>query len=239
MPKIMLSIRNLCVDYDGIVALDTVSIDAPDAAVTALIGANGAGKTTLLKTISGLLHPSSGEITFESLSLLGEKPERIVGRGISHVPEGRGLFPVLSVRDNLMTGAHLRRDKGGIKTDLDKVYSYFPVLKDRRHQLAKNLSGGQQQMLAIGRGIMANPKFFLFDEPSVGLAPLIVEEVLNTIKDISVNEKRGVVLVEQNANLALRIADRTYVLEMGKVVLEGTGQSVAEDPRIRKAYLGL
>ena len=235
----MLSIKNLCVDYDGIVALDGVSIDAPDAAVTTLIGANGAGKTTLLKTISGLLQPSSGEITFESLSLLGEKPEAIVGRGISHIPEGRGLFPALSVHDNLLTGAHLRRDKDGIKADLNKVYSYFPVLKDRSRQLAKTMSGGQQQMLAIGRGIMANPKFYLFDEPSVGLAPLVVEEVLNTIKNISVNEKRGVVLVEQNANLALRIAEKSYVLEMGTVVLEGTGRSVAEDPRIRKAYLGL
>ena len=138
-----------------------------------------------------------------------------------------------------MSGAHLRRNKAEIRADLEKVYSYFPILKERRRQLAKNLSGGQQQMLAIGRGIMANPKFYLFDEPSVGLAPLIVQEVLNTIKDISINEKRGVILVEQNANLALAIAERAYVLEMGRVALQGTGQSVAEDPRVRKAYLGL
>lgn len=234
-----LSVKDLCVDYNGIVALDGVSIDAPDAAVTVLIGANGAGKTTLLKTISGLLHPSSGEIDYGSQSLLGIKPETIVGRGISHIPEGRGLFPFLSVYDNLMSGAHLRRNKVEIRSDLEKVYSYFPILKERRRQLAKNLSGGQQQMLAIGRGIMANPQFYLFDEPSVGLAPLIVQEVLNTIKEISNNEKRGVILVEQNANLALRIAERAYVLEMGKVALEGTGQSVANDPGIRKAYLGL
>ena len=235
----MLSVTDLCVDYNGIVALDGVTIEAPDSAVTVLIGANGAGKTTLLKTVSGLLSPSSGEIEFDSQSLLGMKPETIVGRGISHVPEGRGIFPILSVYDNLMTGAHLRRRKAEIRADLEKVYSYFPILKERRRQLAKNLSGGQQQMLAIGRGIMANPKFYLFDEPSVGLAPLIVQEVLNTIKDISINEKRGVILVEQNANLALAIAERAYVLEMGKVALQGTGQSVAEDPGVRRAYLGL
>ena len=235
----MLSVKDLCVDYNGIVALDGVTIEAPDSAVTVLIGANGAGKTTLLKIISGLLSPSSGEIEFESQSLLGVKPEMIVGRGISHVPEGRGIFPVLSVYDNLMTGAHLRRKKAEIRADLEKVYSYFPILKERRRQLAKNLSGGQQQMLAIGRGIMANPKFYLFDEPSVGLAPLIVQEVLNTIKDISINEKRGVILVEQNANLALAIAERAYVLEMGKVALQGTGRSVAEEPGVRRAYLGL
>lgn len=235
----MLSVKDLCVDYNGIVALDGLTIEAPDSAVTVLIGANGAGKTTLLKTISGLLSPSSGEIEFESQSLLGMKPEMIVGHGISHVPEGRGIFPILSVYDNLMTGAHLRRKKVEIRADLEKVYSYFPILKERRRQLAKNLSGGQQQMLAIGRGIMANPKFYLFDEPSVGLAPLIVQEVLNTIKDISINEKRGIILVEQNANLALAIAERAYVLEMGKVALQGTGRSVAEDPRVRRAYLGL
>ena len=235
----MLSVTDLSVDYNGIVALDGVSIEAPDSAVTVLIGANGAGKTTLLKTISGLLSPSSGEIEFDSQSLLGMKPETIVGRGISHVPEGRGIFPILSVYDNLMTGAHLRRNKADIRADLEKVYSYFPILRERRRQLAKNLSGGQQQMLAIGRGIMANPKFYLFDEPSVGLAPLIVQEVLNTIKNISINEKRGVILVEQNANLALAIAERAYVLEMGKVALQGTGRSVAEDPGVRRAYLGL
>ena len=235
----MLSVKGLCVDYNGIVALDEVSVDAPDAAITALIGANGAGKTTLLKTISGLLRPSSGEITFASQNLVGKKPETIVGYGISHVPEGRGLFPFLTVRDNLMTGAHLRRDTAGVKADLEKVYAYFPVLKERRHQLAKNLSGGQQQMIAIGRGIMANPKFYLFDEPSVGLAPLIVQEVMNTIKEISIKENRGVILVEQNASLALGIAEKAYVLELGKVVLEGTGRNVAEDPGVRKAYLGL
>lgn len=235
----ILSVSDLCVDYNGIVALDGVSLEASDASVTALIGANGAGKTTLLNTISGLLHPASGEITFASQSLLGRKPETIVALGISHVPEGRGVFPLLSVYDNLMTGAHLRRDRAGVKADLEKVYSYFPILEERRSQLARNLSGGQQQMLAIGRGIMSDPKFYLFDEPSVGLAPLIVQEVLNTIKEISINERRGVILVEQNANLALRIAERAYVLEMGRVALEGTGKSVAEDPRVRKAYLGL
>ncbi len=220
-------------------ALDGVSLEASDAAVTVLIGANGAGKTTLLNTISGLLQPGSGDIEFESRSLLGRKPESIVGLGISHVPEGRGIFPLLSVYDNLMTGAHLRRDRAGIRADLEKVYSYFPILGERRSQLARNLSGGQQQMLAIGRGIMADPKFYLFDEPSVGLAPLIVQEVLSTIKDISTNEKRGVILVEQNANLALRIAERAYVLEMGRVALEGTGKSISEDPGVRRAYLGL
>lgn len=220
-------------------ALDGVSLEASDAAVTVLIGANGAGKTTLLNTISGLLQPASGDITFESRSLLGKKPESIVGLGISHVPEGRGIFPLLSVYDNLMTGAHLRRGRAGIRADLEKVYSYFPILGERRSQLARNLSGGQQQMLAIGRGIMADPKFYLFDEPSVGLAPLIVQEVLNTIKDISINEKRGVILVEQNANLALRIAERAYVLELGRVALEGTGKSISEDPGVRRAYLGL
>lgn len=235
----MIEINDLAVDYGGVIALDGVSLTAREGVITTIVGANGAGKSTLLKAISGLVTPSRGQIAFNGATLVGLSPEMIVGKGISHVPEGRGLFPYMSVKDNLLVGAHRRTDKAGIRDDLDKVFHYFPILKEHRHRIARNFSGGQQQMIAIGRGIMSRPQFFLFDEPSVGLAPLIVREVLNTIATIARDEKRGVLLVEQNANLALDIATDAYVMELGSITLSGSAKDVKANEGVRKAYLGL
>ena len=235
----MLEITNLTVDYAGVIALDAVSLTARDGVVTPLVGANGAGKSTLLKAVSGLLCPRAGEIRFAGNPLLGRSPEAIVGLGVSHVPEGRGLFAHMSVLDNLLTGAHPRRDRAGVRADLDKVFHYFPVLRDHRHRLARNFSGGQQQMIAIGRAVMARPAFYLFDEPSIGLAPLITRDVLATIARIAEEEKRGVLLVEQNANLALEIATDAYVMELGQIRLAGKARDIKADEGVRRAYLGL
>jgi len=235
----MLEIVDLTVDYDGVIALDGVSLTAQEGVITTLVGANGAGKSTLLKAISGLVRPSGGTIRFAGEPLVGRSPEAIVGRGICHVPEGRGLFAHMSVLDNLLTGAHLRRDAAGVRDDLDRVFHYFPVLKEHRHRIARNFSGGQQQMIAIGRGIMARPAFYLFDEPSIGLAPLITRDVLSTIARIAEEEKRGVLLVEQNASLALGIATDAYVMELGQIRLAGKAREIKADEGVRRAYLGL
>jgi branched-chain amino acid transport system ATP-binding protein len=235
----MLEISNLTVDYSGIIALADVTLAAREGVITSLVGANGAGKSTVLKAISGLLSPRVGQISFEGKVITGLAPEEIVRRGICHVPEGRGLFPYMTVLDNLLAGAHLRRDQAGIRTDLEKVFHYFPVLKDHRHRIARNFSGGQQQMIAIGRGIMSRPRFYLFDEPSIGLAPLIVRDVLDTIAAIARDEKCGVLLVEQNANLALNIATDAYVMELGHIILHGDAQELKANEGVRKAYLGL
>lgn len=235
----MLEITDLTVDYSGVIALDGVSLSAREGVVTSLIGANGAGKTTLIKAISGLVSPQKGKIAFGSSPLTGLSPQAIVGRGICHVPEGRGLFPYMSVRDNLLVGAHLRKDSSGIKDDMEKVFHYFPILKQYQGRLARNFSGGQQQMIAIGRGIMSRPRFYLFDEPSIGLAPLIVREVLDTIARIARDEKRGVLLVEQNVNLSLDISTYAYVIELGKIILSGKAKDVKANEGVRKAYLGL
>lgn len=234
----MLEIRDLTVDYAGVIALDGVSLRAGEG-VTSLVGANGAGKTTLIKAISGLVAPRRGHIAFNAEPLTGLSPMAIVGRGVCHVPEGRGLFPYMSVRDNLLTGAYLRKDKAGIKRDLDKVFHYFPVLEQHQGRIARNFSGGQQQMIAIGRGIMSAPRFYLFDEPSIGLAPLIVREVLDTIARIAREEKKGVLLVEQNANLALDISTEAYVMELGRITLAGNAKEVKANEGVRRAYLGL
>lgn len=235
----MLSVAALTIDYSGIVAADNVSLVASEGSITSLIGANGAGKSSVLNAISGLLEPASGEISFEGESLVGLSPDEIVRRGVCHVPEGRGLFPYMSVNDNLLTGAHLRRDAAGIRDDLDKVFHYFPALKDHRHRLARNFSGGQQQMIAIGRGIMSRPRLYLFDEPSIGLAPLIVRDVLNTIAKMAREEKCGVLLVEQNANLALDISTEAYVMELGHITMSGEAKSLRTNEEVRRAYLGL
>lgn len=235
----MLEVSDLTVDYSGVIALDGVSLSARQGVITTIVGANGAGKTTLLKAISGLVKPSNGQIVYEGETLLGHSPEAIVGRGICHVPEGRGLFPFMSVMDNLLVGAHRRRDARGIQDDLDKVFHYFPVLKEHRSRLARNFSGGQQQMIAIGRGIMSRPEFYLFDEPSIGLAPLITRDVLDTISRIAAEEKCGVLLVEQNANLALEAAEEAYVMELGHVTMSGKAAEVKSDEGVRRAYLGL
>ena len=235
----MIEVRDLSVDYAGVVALDGVSLVARDGIITTLVGANGAGKSSLLKAISGLVPAGGGEIALDGAPLRGTAPEDIVRKGICHVPESRRLFPYMSVLDNLLVGAHLRQDAAGIRDDLDKVFDYFPVLKDHRHRIARNFSGGQQQMIAIGRGIMSRPRFYMFDEPSIGLAPLIVRDVLNTISRIAAEERRGVLLVEQNANLALDIASEAYIMELGRITLSGPAKALKNDERVRRAYLGL
>lgn len=235
----MLTVSNLTVDYAGVIALENVSLTAQGGIITTIVGANGAGKSSLLKAVSGLVRPSGGDIQFDGVSIAHKAPEAIVGMGLCHVPEGRGLFPYMSVLDNLLTGANLRRDSAGIRSDLDKVFHYFPVLKDNRHRIARNFSGGQQQMIAIGRGIMSRPRFYLFDEPSIGLAPLIVREVIDTISTIAREDRCGVLLVEQNANLALDAAEQAYVMELGHITLSGDAKRLKADEGVRRAYLGL
>ena len=235
----MLSLQNVVVHYHGIKVVKGISIDAEEGVVTTLIGSNGAGKTTLLRAMSGLVSLSSGKIWFMGERVDGMRAEDIVKRGLTHVPEGRGLFPYMTAYDNLLTGAYLRRDRKGIWMDLERVYGFFPVLKRMSKQLARNMSGGEQQMLAFGRGLMANPKLYLLDEPSIGLAPLLVQEVMLTVNKIALEEKIGVILVEQNAGLALRLAKKAYVLELGKVVLEGDPEKLIDDPNVKKAYLGI
>ena len=235
----MLSLRNVVVHYEGIEALKAVSVDAEQGRITTLIGANGAGKSTILRAISGLVPLASGEICFMGEKVDGMKPEEVVRKGITLVPEGRGLFPWMTVVDNLLTATFLRKDRYGIKADLERVYEYFPVLKRMSKRLAKNMSGGEQQMLALGRALLAHPSFYLLDEPSMGLAPLIVEEIMATITKMTTEENRGVLLVEQNAGLALRLAKRAYVLELGKIVLEGDARELLDDHEVRRAYMGM
>lgn len=233
----MLEIKNLNVHYGVIHALKDVSLQVPEGEIVALIGANGAGKTTLLHAISGIIKSTSGEVVFEDKNLTKTSARNIVIAGITQVPEGRRIFPGMSVYENLLMGAYLRKDKEGIKQDLQSVYERFPILEKRSSQDASTLSGGEQQMLAMGRALMAKPKILLLDEPSMGLAPILVKEIFNIIKDIN---KQGttVLLVEQNARMALSIADHAYVLENGKVVLSGTGDELAASEDIQKAYLG-
>ena len=232
----MLKIDNLSVHYGMIQAVRDVSFEVNQGEIVSLIGANGAGKTTILRTISGLNQPSKGTITFEGSPIQKKAPRRIVAQGISQVPEGRHVFPGLTVLENLEMGAYLRKD-GDIQQDYEHVYEKFPILKERLNQDASTLSGGEQQMLAMGRALMSKPRLLLLDEPSMGLAPIFIQEIFNIIQEI---QKQGttVLLIEQNANKALAIADRGYVLETGKVVLSGTGQELLESEEVKKAYLG-
>jgi branched-chain amino acid transport system ATP-binding protein len=234
----MLSVKNIVVHYGGVEALKGISIDAESGSVTTLIGANGAGKSTCLRAISGLVPLTSGEIWFTDKRIDGIAPEEIVKLGIAHVPEGRRLFPFMSVYDNLMTGAYLREDKAGIQRDLEKVFEYFPILRSRRKQQASSLSGGEQQMLAVGRALLSNPQLFILDEPSLGLAPLMVKEMGDHIRRLA-EDGYAVVLVEQNANLALSIAKKAYVLEVGRIVLEGDARELKVDEHVKKYYLGI
>ena len=212
-------------------------MEVKEGEIVSLIGANGAGKTTLLQTISGLLKKTSGEVMFLGKSMNKVSAKNIVKEGITQVPEGRHIFPGMSVYENLLMGAYLRKDKDGIKKDLQDIYQRFPILEKRSSQDASTLSGGEQQMLAMGRALMARPKILLLDEPSMGLAPILVKEIFNIIKDI--NEKgTTVLLVEQNAKMALSIADRAYVMETGNIVMTGTGAELVNSPEIQKAYLG-
>jgi branched-chain amino acid transport system ATP-binding protein len=232
----MLKVDNLQVFYGGIHALKGVSLEINEGEIVSIIGSNGAGKSTLLNSISGFLKYKEGEITFRDTKL-GYNPSKIVKMGICHVPEGRLIFANLTVKDNLFMGAYLRKDKKGITEDMEKVYQLFPRLKERDKQIAGTLSGGEQQMLAMGRGLMSSPDIMLLDEPSLGLAPLLVQTVFDIIVDIRKMGKT-ILLVEQNAYKALSIADRAYVLEQGKITNSGWASDIAKDPKIQEAYLG-
>lgn len=233
----MLEVEGIRVAFGAIEALHGVSLRVPDGKMATLIGANGAGKTTCLRTISGLLRPNAGRILLDGVEIHRLAPHQIVRRGIIHVPEGRGVFANLSVRDNLELGAWRRRDRAGIRSDLEKVLAFFPRLKERIGQSAGTLSGGEQQMLAIGRGLMGSPRVLLCDEPSLGLAPILVSMIFDILRAIH-QSGVTVLLVEQNARLALREADYAYVLETGRVTREGPAAEVAADHRVAEAYLG-
>jgi len=236
----LLRIRNLQTFYGRIRALDNISLSVRPGEIVALIGANGAGKSTILNSISGILTPTHGDIFFEGIRLNNRSPESVVRLGISQVPEGRLIFHPLTVLENLELGAYVRfkkRDKARIFEDLDMVFTLFPTLAERRDQVSGTLSGGEQQMLAISRALMARPKMLLLDEPSMGLAPLVTAEILRTIVRLR-DEGITILIVEQNARAALNIADRGYVLETGRVILEGTGSELLEDSEVKRAYLG-
>ena len=233
----MLQVNEIDVFYGNIQALKGVSLEVNEGEIVTLIGANGAGKSTLLKTLSGLLKPKSGTIEYLGGSISGKPAQTIVKAGISHVPEGRRVFANMSVEENLELGAYLRKDKNEIRKDIEKVYGLFPRLLERRKQLSGTLSGGEQQMLAMGRAIMAKPKLLLLDEPSMGLAPLIVKTIFQIIEEIN-REGTTVLLVEQNANMALSVANRAYVIETGSVVASGLAAELQASEEIKKAYLG-
>lgn len=233
----MLRVESINVYYGAIHALKNVSLEVEAGSIVTLIGANGAGKTTTLKTISGILRARTGAIIFENQEISKLPPQAIVGLGISQVPEGRRVFPSMTVLENLEMGAYLRKDKEGIKKDLEMVFARFPRLEERKKQIAGTLSGGEQQMLAIGRALMARPRLMLLDEPSMGLAPLLVREIFDIIKDIN-SQGTTILLVEQNAHMALSIADKAYVLETGEIVLEGPARELMESEEVKKAYLG-
>lgn len=232
----MLEIQNLSVHYGMIQAVHDVSFHVNQGEIVSLIGANGAGKTTILRTISGLIRPSKGSVTFEGKQIEKEAPQKIVANGLSQVPEGRHVFSGLTVQENLEMGAFLRKDSG-VKEHYEQVYRKFPVLKERLSQDASTLSGGEQQMLAMGRALMSKPRLLLLDEPSMGLAPIFIKEIFSIIQEIK-QQGTTVLLIEQNAKMALSIADRGYVLETGKIVLEGTGEELLASDEVRKAYLG-
>ena len=237
MAEPMLKIDNIDVYYGAIHALKGISLEVNEGEIVTLIGANGAGKSTTLRTISGLLKPKTGSITFLGQSIAGVRAHEIVKKGISQVPEGRRVFAEMTVMENLDLGAFVRKDKAGIQQDLKHVFELFPRLEERKNQSAGTLSGGEQQMRAMGRALMSRPKLLLLDEPSMGLAPLLIKEIFNIIVDIN---KSGttVLLVEQNANMALSIANRAYVLETGRITLSGKAQDLAASEDVRKAYLG-
>lgn len=233
----MLKVEGLNIKYGAIHAVKGIDLDVNEGEIVTLIGANGAGKTSILKALSGLVKPSEGTITYNGKVLNKCSAQDIMKLGISHVPEGRRIFAGMTVLENLELGAYQRKDKDGIKRDLEAVYERFPILRDRSKQNAATLSGGEQQMLAMGRALMANPKILLLDEPSMGLAPILVKEIFNIIKDINA-KGTTVLLVEQNARMALSIAHRAYVMETGKIVMSGTGKELSESEEIQKAYLG-
>ena len=233
----MLKVDNIDVYYGAIHAIKGISIEVPKGEIVTLVGSNGAGKSTTLRTISGLMKPKNGTILFEDKNIVGVPAHKIVGMGLCQVPEGRHVFANMSVMENLELGAYLRNDKDGIARDLEDVFKKFPRLLERKDQISGTLSGGEQQMLDMGRALMSRPRLLLLDEPSMGLAPLLVKEIFNIIKEIN-ESGTTVLLVEQNANMALSIADKAYVLETGRIALAGTAQELASSEAVRKAYLG-
>ena len=238
MGQTVLEVRNLESFYGPIMAIRGVSLKVEKGQVVTVLGANGAGKSTLLKTISGIMDPEKGQILFEGEEIQGLEPHQIVNRGIVHVPEGREVFPLLSVDENLSLGAYTRSDRAEIERDRQMVFDYFPILAERRHQEAGTLSGGQQQMLAIGRGLMLRPKIMLLDEPSLGLSPLLVQEIFGILRRLNSDEHVTMMLVEQNARVALELADVGYVMEIGRIVMEGTAERLMESEDIKAFYLG-
>lgn len=235
----MLELKNLQTFYGGIHALKDVSMKVSEGEIITLIGANGAGKTTTLMSICGIVPPRSGDILFMGKPIHGLTPNEIVSLGISQVPEGRRIFPYLTVMENLDMGAFLRTDKDGIKQDMEYILELFPILAERRHQAGGTLSGGEQQMLAISRGLMARPMLLLMDEPSLGLAPLIVKQIFEIIRKVNTENNTTIFLVEQNANLALKVAHRGYVMETGRIILADSAERLLADEKVKKAYLGL
>ena len=233
-----LELKHVWVAYDRVTALRDVSLALERGEIVALIGANGAGKTTMLRAITGLVKPVRGEICFDGHRLDTRRPEQIVALGVSMVPEGRHVYPYMNVKDNLFMGAYLRRDAPGIRADLERVFTRLPRLRERMRQLAGSLSGGEQQMLAIGRALMARPRLLLLDEPSLGLAPMLVREIAGAIATINREDRVSVILVEQNSRLALRIASRGYVLETGSIALEGRSVDLLDNDHVRQLYLG-
>jgi branched-chain amino acid transport system ATP-binding protein len=234
----MLELKNLTVNYGAITALHGISLSVPDGKIVTLIGANGAGKTTALKTISGLLKPKSGEILYGGKNIAGLPPHQIVKLGLSHVPEGRMIFANLTVMENLQLGAYLQKDRQIVRRELEHVFALFPRLQEREKQIAGTLSGGEQQMLAIGRALMSRPKFLMLDEPSLGLAPLLVKTIFEKIVEINRQQGITILLVEQNAKLALGISHLGYVLETGRVALQGDSTTLQQNPQVKSAYLG-
>ncbi|MFG3113929.1 ABC transporter ATP-binding protein [Streptomyces sp. NPDC048197] len=233
----LLEVEDLRVAYGKIEAVKGISFTVESGQVVTLIGTNGAGKTTTLRTLSGLLRPSSGKITFDGKPLTGVAAHKIVALGLAHSPEGRHLFPRLTIEENLQLGAFLRKDKDGIEKDIQRVYELFPILGERRKQASGTLSGGEQQMLAMGRALMSRPKLLMLDEPSMGLSPIMMKKIMETIRELR-EQGTTILLVEQNAQAALTLADHAHVMEIGRIALSGTGQHLLHDESVRKAYLG-
>lgn len=234
----MLSVENISAGYGAILAINEVCIDVQPGEIVVLIGANGAGKSTLLKTISGAIKPKAGQIVYQDQKITGVKPHKIVKMGVVQIPEGRGILSRMTVKENLEMGAYLRSDKPGIARDLDRVFEKFPRLKERLGQNAGTLSGGEQQMLAIGRALMSKPQLLIMDEPSLGLAPVLVEFIIDIIHELRAKDGYTILLVEQNANQALAVADRGYVMETGRIVLEGDSRALRNNEEVQNAYLG-
>lgn len=234
----MLEIKDLRVKYGGIVALDGISMKVPEGKIITLVGANGAGKSTTLRSITKLVTPASGSITYDGKELTHKNTQDIVKMGITLVPEGRHVFDDMTVDENLMIGAYLRKDKENFKKDIAFIHEMFPRLKERAKQLSGTLSGGEQQMVAVGRALMSNPKVMMMDEPSLGLAPLVIKDIFNIIQKVNKEKGMTILLIEQNANAALKIADYGYVMETGKIRLEGTGQELLANEQVKELYLG-